>query len=132
MGALPTILDNLIAARAIPPVMAVFVDPRTVDMRANRRGPELLTNPRFQSFLTQELIPWIDGHYATLPEAGARAIVGSSLGGLHATYTALRQPGWFGMAGILSPYFKAKPAVLQEVESAVAPAGALLRQPGSV
>ena len=116
MGALPIILDNLIAEGSIPPIMAVFVDPRTVDTGENRRGPELLTNPRFQWFLTQELIPWIDGRYRTRPVAEARAILGMSLGGLHATYTAVRQSEWFGMAGVLSPYFAAKPAVLTEVE----------------
>lgn len=116
MGALPTILDNLIAAGKIEPVIAVFIDPRTVDTADNRRGPELLTNPRFQWFLTQELIPWIDARYPTSPRAADRAIVGVSLGGLHATYTAMRQPEFFGMAAALSPYYAAKPAVLAEVE----------------
>lgn len=116
MGALPTILDNLIAAGRIDPVMAVFVDPRTLDTGDNRRGPELLTNPHFQSFLTQELIPWVDARYPTRAEAAGRAIVGVSLGGLHATYTAMRQPEWFGMAAALSPYYQAKPTVLAEVE----------------
>lgn len=118
MGALPNILDNLIAHGRIPPVMAVFIDPRTVDTEENLRGPELLTNPRFQWFLTQELIPTIDARYPTRPAADARAIVGMSLGGLHATYTAMRQPEWFGLAGLLSPYYQAKPAVLAEVEQA--------------
>lgn len=118
MGALPIILDNLIAAGRIRPVMAVFVDPRAVDTGENKRGPELLTNPRFQSFLTAELIPWIDARYPTRPLAEARAIAGMSLGGLHATYTAMRQPQWFGLIGVLSPYYLAKPAVLAEVEKA--------------
>jgi enterochelin esterase family protein len=116
MGALPVILDNLIADGKITPVIAVFIDPRKVDTGENRRGPELLTNPRFQWFLTQELIPWIDARYPTRPLAEARAIAGMSLGGLHATYTAMRQPEFFGMIAALSPYYKAKPAVLAEVE----------------
>ena len=118
MGALPTVLDNLIAEGRIAPVIAVFVDPRLVDTGENRRGPELLTNPRFQSFLTGELIPWIDARYPTRPLPEARALVGMSLGGLHATYTAMRQPQWFGLVAALSPYFLAKPAVLAEVEKA--------------
>ena len=118
MGALPTILDNLLAEGRIEPVIAVFVDPRAVDTGENRRGPELLTNPRFQAFLTDELIPWIDARYATQSEPAARAIAGMSLGGLHATYTAMRQPKTFGLIGILSPYYLAKPAVLAEVEKA--------------
>ncbi len=120
MGALPALLDNLIAAGKIRPVMAVFVDPRMVDTGDNRRGPELLTNPRFQWFLTRELIPWIDARYRSDATAAGRAIAGVSLGGLQATYTAMRQPEFFGMAAALSPYYAAKPAVLAEVEKAAA------------
>jgi enterochelin esterase family protein len=116
MGALPIILDNLIAEGRIRPVVAVFVDPRDVETGENKRGPELLTNPRFQWFLTEELIPWIDARYPTRPRPEARAVAGMSLGGLHATYTAMRQPEYFGLIGILSPYYLAKPAVLAEVE----------------
>jgi enterochelin esterase family protein len=118
MGALPVILDNLLAEGRISPLIAVFVDPRTVDTGENKRGPELLTNPRFQSFLTAELVPWIDARYPTRPLPEARGLAGMSLGGLHATYTAMRQPNTFGRIGILSPYFLAKPAVLVEVEKA--------------
>jgi enterochelin esterase family protein len=118
MGALPVVLDNLIAEGRIRPVIAVFVDPRDVDTGENKRGPELLTNPRFQWFLTEELIPWIDARYPTRPLPEARAIAGMSLGGLHATYTAMRQPNYFGLIAVLSPYFLAKPAVLAEVEKA--------------
>jgi enterochelin esterase-like enzyme len=118
MGALPVILDNLIAARRIRPVIVVFVDPRAVDTGENKRGPELLTNPRFQWFLTEELIPRIDARYPTRPLPEARAIAGMSLGGLHTTYTAMRQSNYFGLIGILSPYYLAKPAVLAEVEKA--------------
>lgn len=118
MGALPQILDNLIADGRIAPVMAVFIDPRTTDTGENLRGPELLTNPHFQAFLTQELIPFIDGRYPTRPVAAARGLAGISLGGLQATYTAMRQPDSFGLIGLLSPYYQAKPAVLAEVEKA--------------
>lgn len=118
MGALPTILDNLLAAGRIRPIIAVFVDSRDATTGDDRRGPELLTNPRFQTFLTAELVPWIDARYPTRPLPEARGLAGMSLGGLHATYTAMRQPNTFGLVGILSPYFLAKPAVLAEVEKA--------------
>lgn len=114
MGALPTTLDNLIADGSIQPIMAVFIDPRDVDTGENRRGPELLTNPNFQNFITRELIPWVDSHYPTRPLQEARGLAGMSLGGLHATYTAMHQSDWFAFIGILSPYYAAKPAVLTE------------------
>ena len=116
MGALPVVLDNLIADGSIQPMMAVFIDPRDIDTGENRRGPELLTNPNFQNFLTRELIPWVDSHYPTRPLREARGLAGMSLGGLHATYTATRQSDWFAFIGILSPYYTAKSAVLADFE----------------
>ena len=112
------------------PVIAVFVDPRAVDTGENRRGPELLTNPRFQSFLTQELIPWIDARYPTRPLAEARAIAGMSLGGLHATYTAMRQPEWFGLVGVLSPYLSRQAGRAGRSGEVEAAARQAIRQPG--
>ena len=62
--------------------------------------------------------PALEG-IANSPERSLTSpLAGMSLGGLHATYTAMRQPDTFGLVGILSPYFLAKPAVLTEVEKA--------------
>jgi enterochelin esterase-like enzyme len=79
---LPVMLDNLIAAKSIPPIVAVFVG-------TTNRGAELQCSADFSNFVAKELIPWArqDFHAANDP---ARTIIGgSSLGGLAASYAAL-------------------------------------------
>lgn len=114
MGALPIVLDNLIADGDIRPVMAVFVDMRDPATGSNRRNSLLVANDRFQQFLVNELIPAIDQTYPTRAAADGRVILGTSLGGLHAAYTGLHHPDVFGMAAIYSPYFLAHPQVLTD------------------
>jgi len=58
---------------------------------------------KFAKFIVQDLKPYIDKHYRTLPNRDNTAIIGSSLGGLMALYMALEYPETFGKAGVLSP-----------------------------
>ncbi|MFN2565999.1 MAG: alpha/beta hydrolase [Gemmatimonadaceae bacterium] len=59
------------------------------------RNRDLTPGPgavRFQQFLGQELIPWVDSTYRTVSE---RIIVGHSLGGSFVTHTLLHRPELF-------------------------------------
>ena len=47
---------------------------------------------RWQTFLTTELIPYVDSHYRTVAKREGRAITGLSMGGHGAFYTAFRHP----------------------------------------
>lgn len=57
---------------------------------------------RYETFITMELIPYIDQHYPTLPGNTHRAITGLSMGGHGALYLAIRHRGLFGAAGATS------------------------------
>lgn len=57
---------------------------------------------RYETFITQELIPHIDRHYPTLTSREGRAIMGLSMGGHGALYLTLRHPDLFGAAGSMS------------------------------
>lgn len=59
----------------------------------------------YAAFLVETLKPFIDQHYRTRPEREATAILGSSMGGLIAMYTAVEYQEIFGKAGIFSPSF---------------------------
>jgi enterochelin esterase-like enzyme len=112
MGAMVTILDNLIADKQIQPVMAVFMDPRDpANQTTNRRMTELALHQPFVGFVTTELIPTIDAHYKTQPTADSRAILGTSLGGLNAAYFGARASQYFHLIGIHSPAFWYRPAI---------------------
>lgn len=63
-----------------------------------------LTDPQMQmeSFFTEELVPYIDANYPTLPDAGKRAITGLSMGGHGAMWLAMRHSDIWGNAGSMS------------------------------
>ena len=106
LGRVPIILDNLHAEGRIEPTLAVFIDPRDPDSGHNRRRPELVLHAPFQQFIDTELIPLIDQQYPTIDSPEARAILGTSLGGLNATYTAISLPHRFAKIGAHSPAYR--------------------------
>src|SRR5262249_5077115 len=55
----PVVLDNLEAARALPPVVAVFVG----RLEAAERDRDLSCSPAFTAFLAEELLPWVRQRY---------------------------------------------------------------------
>jgi len=112
LGNMTTVLDNLIFDKKIKPVIAVFVDNREPVNRANnRRMNELAMNTKYLDFFVQELIPLIESEYPAISNAQDRAIMGTSMGGLTATYFAFSKPEVFGLAGIQSPAFYTRPQI---------------------
>jgi len=57
---------------------------------------------RYETFVTRELIPYIDTHYPTSADRAHRAITGLSMGGHGALWLALRHKDLFGAAGSTS------------------------------
>jgi S-formylglutathione hydrolase FrmB len=57
---------------------------------------------RYESYITKELIPYIDANYATKANAKSRAITGLSMGGHGAMFLATRHSDLFGAAGSTS------------------------------
>jgi S-formylglutathione hydrolase FrmB len=53
---------------------------------------------RYEDFFIQELVPAIDQKYRTIPNAAARGISGSSMGGYGALHLGMRHPDVFGSA----------------------------------
>ena len=90
----PTILDNLIAANKIPPVVAVFIG----DGPGDARDREFSCNPQLVEFLESELLPWVHRQYNVASDPAETVVAGFSLGGLAATYTAFKAPELFGNA----------------------------------
>jgi putative tributyrin esterase len=57
---------------------------------------------RYSDFFYDELMPYIEKHYATINRREGRAIAGNSMGGYGAWYLALRQPRRFAATASLS------------------------------
>ncbi|WP_424405191.1 alpha/beta hydrolase-fold protein [Pasteurella sp. PK-2025] len=95
----PTILDNMIAEKVIPPVVAVFIENPSMQTRAQ----ELPPNPKFAQAITQELLPFVEKQIPL--QVKQRIIAGSSYGGLASAYLSLHSPQLFQRALILSGSF---------------------------
>lgn len=57
---------------------------------------------RYETFISRELVPYIDSHYKTNASRSFRAISGLSMGGHGALYLAIRHRDVFGLAGSTS------------------------------
>jgi enterochelin esterase family protein len=123
LGNMLTVLDNLIAEKKIKPIAAVFVDHREpVNRSNNKRMLELAMNSSYLEFFTTELLPAVEKKYPVSTDAKQRGIMGTSMGGLAATYFAFSKPGIFGLVGIQSPAFWTKPQIYQLCSDKASPA----------
>lgn len=60
------------------------------------------TSYRYETFISKELPEYIDAHYPTIADRGARAITGLSMGGHGAMWNAIRHKDVFGAVGSMS------------------------------
>lgn len=117
LGNLITILDNLITDGTIKPIIVVFIDPRNpANLSENRRMEEYTVNEQYFRFVTSELIPFIDSNFKSATTASARAILGTSLGGLNSTYFAAVGTDFFGKFAAQSPAYWYRPEIFNMVE----------------
>lgn len=57
---------------------------------------------QYETFITKELVGWIDQHFPTLKTRNDRAILGLSMGGHGALYLAIQHQDEFGAVGSMS------------------------------
>ena len=57
---------------------------------------------QYESYIINDLLPFVDAHYATIPDREKRAITGLSMGGHGALYLAIRHKDIFAHAGSMS------------------------------
>ncbi len=86
---LPVVLDNLIDAGEIPPVIAALVQTR------DRLG-EYSGSRTHARFLVADLMPALSARWRIVEAPGARVLLGASLGAVASLSTAFRYPGVFG------------------------------------
>lgn len=101
-------LDELVAARAIEPVVVVAVPASADRMHEYGTAGQLDFAGRgrhakaLQDLLAGEVLPWAREQFNVSEVAARTGIYGASLGGLCAFDAAWRRPGVFGFAGIFS------------------------------
>jgi enterochelin esterase family protein len=87
-----TLLDALIAQRAIAPLVALFV----INDEPSQRATELPCNATFAAFVADELLPFARAHYRVSQDAEQIGLAGLSFGGLASSFIALHYPDRFG------------------------------------
>jgi len=90
----PELADELFAAGGTPPAVLVYVDAWT-----SIGGSQYLDSPgtgRYHTYLCDEVVPWVDERYRTLPSGEHRGITGKSSGGYGAMVTPMLRPDLFG------------------------------------
>ena len=88
-AALQTVLDNLIHALEIPPLIVALT-------QSPDRLREYAGDDRHASFLATELLPAMSDRFPLIPEAHARGLLGASFGGVASLHAAWKYPGTFG------------------------------------
>ncbi len=99
--------EGLIRAGKLPPMIIVAAD--NTPERMAEYSP--LPDPRhaggkaeaYGRFLVDELKPFVDKEYRTMPEREHTGVMGSSMGGLVSLYLGFKHPATFGLVGALSP-----------------------------
>lgn len=89
---LPLIVDNLIAAGRMAPVALLLL----ASGGKNGRIPEYACSESTLYFIQQLLLPFAREQLNLLPLNGCYGVLGASLGGVMALFTALRMPHIFG------------------------------------
>jgi enterochelin esterase-like enzyme/outer membrane protein assembly factor BamB len=98
-------LDRLIFKGRIAPLIAVFFQEEEFTEFSGPFAEDLLR------LLTEELIPYVDEHYRTIPDPDSRAVLGILDGGEFAIWGAFKAPGFYSKIALQSLVFLQAPAI---------------------
>jgi hypothetical protein len=87
-------VDAMFARREAPPCVVVFADCWT-----SLGGSQFLDSPgtgRYLTYLCDEVVPFVDARYRTLPKRDHRGLAGKSSGGYGAMVVPMLRPDVFG------------------------------------
>ena len=93
----PELADEGMASGDIPPCIVVWVDCWT-----SLGGSQFIDSPgtgRYHTYLSEEIVPWVDATYRTMADRDHRGIAGKSSGGYGAMVNPMLRPDlWGGFA----------------------------------
>lgn len=87
-------MDRLIRERKVPPM--VVATPDCMTALGGSQYVDSAAVGRYETFVVREVVPFLDRHFPTVPEARRRAVCGKSSGGFAALTLGMRHPDVFG------------------------------------
>jgi hypothetical protein len=90
----PEAADRVFASGQAPAAIVVYVDAWTA-----YGGSQFVDSPgtgNYHTYLCDDVVSWVDGHYRTLADRDHRGIAGKSSGGFGAMITPMLRPDVFG------------------------------------
>lgn len=115
LGNVVRIMDNLIAAEKVRPMIVVMPNGNFSQPAAPGETPDNLAFRPVMSHLIpgnyknglyescfDEIVTFIDKNYRTIPDKKHRAVAGLSMGGFHTLFIALNHPNMFNYIGLFS------------------------------
>jgi enterochelin esterase-like enzyme len=96
-GYVPDVFDNLIAEKAMPVTVGIFIQPGTLvsSGRSNRSFEYDTLSDQYSRFLLEEILPEVEKSTKLRHDAASRAISGASSGGICAFTVAWQKPDQF-------------------------------------
>ncbi|HUU17768.1 MAG TPA: alpha/beta hydrolase-fold protein, partial [Sedimentisphaerales bacterium] len=91
-----SIIDGLIADGKMQPMIIVMPDISTAYGGSFCVNSAL--NGNHEDYIVNDIVPYIDANYRTLPSRNSRGIAGHCMGGYAAMYLTMRHPDVFGAA----------------------------------
>ena len=95
---LPHVLDNLIAQKRVPAMIAIMISNGGNDAQGSERGLEYDTmSGKFAEFIQAEVLPLVEKNYGVTltKDPEARCVMGNSSGGSAALAMAWYHPEWY-------------------------------------
>jgi enterochelin esterase-like enzyme len=82
-------------------MIVVLPDSKTVHNGSMYSGSQ--TTGDFETFISHDLVAYIDAHYRTIPNRASRGLAGHSMGGYGTTRIGMKHPDMFSSLYIMSP-----------------------------
>lgn len=121
---LPEVADSAIAAGARE---MIVVMPNAYNLYKGAMYSSSITIGDWETFVTRDLVGYIDSHYRTVPDRASRGLAGHSMGGYGTIRLAMKHPDVFSSIFVLSgcclgPVLQPRMDVMAQLEMVHTPA----------
>ena len=103
--------DTLIASGKIPELIMILPDGNGRAGQTSEWGNSFDQRQKIETYVSSDLVKYVDAKYRTLADAPHRAIAGLSMGGFGAMNIAVHHPDIFGYVSSLGGYYRAEGSI---------------------